>query len=111
MNYSNTSIVDLTAIGDGNDQALLCRTSANSTAWCGHSSTATSVPEWYFPNRSAVGIAGDGSSFYVSRGPSVIELHRRNMQVMSPSGVYRCQLPDSMGISQTLYVGIYVGGG
>ena len=35
----------------------------------------------------AVGIAGDGGSFYVSRGPSVIELHRRNM-VMSPSGVY-----------------------
>ena len=86
VNYSNNSIVNLTTIGD-NDQALLCRTNANSTACCGHSSTATSVSEWYFPNWSAVGIAGDGGSFYVSRGRSVIELHRRNM-VMSPSGVY-----------------------
>lgn len=61
---------------------------------------------WLFPNGSDVGINGNGGSFYRDRGPSVVRLHRRNDALMA-SGVYHCHIPDSSGVTQNFYIGLY----
>ena len=40
----------------------------------------------------------------------MVRLNRRN-NATSPTGVYRCEIPDASGTNQTLYVGIYVESG
>ena len=37
--------------------------------------------------------------------PSAVSLHRRSGT--PPTGVYRCEIPDASGTSQSIYVGIY----
>ena len=65
------------------------------------------MAQWYFPvNNSAIQSGSSGSSLYRNRGPSAVRLNRRH-QVTAPSGVYRCEIPDASGTSQSIYVGIY----
>ena len=105
--YGNNSVVAVTDIGE-NDEALLCYT--NSTACCRNNLRETnSTREWHFPNGSVVGMNDNGDDFYGNRGPSVVRLNRRNNALM-PTGVFRCEVPDANGSSQSLYVGIYPSG-
>ena len=62
--------------------------------------------EWYFPDSNQVLINGSGSDMYRTKGPSAVRLHRRN-NAMMPIGVFRCEIPDASGHSQSIYVGVY----
>ena len=57
-----------------------------------------------------MGIAGSGSTstadFSRSRRPSAVLMNRRN-NVISPTGLYRCEVLDSAGVFQSLYIGVY----
>ena len=59
---------------------------------------------WYFPNGTEVPPDSRGWNFSITRGPGVVQLHRRTGGV---SGIYRCVIPDQSGVNQTLYVGLY----
>ena len=96
--YQNNSIVTLEDIGEGDD-ALLCVT--NLTNCC----QAPVRGNWFFPNETTVHSSGDlNTAFYRTRGEMVVPLHRRRGGV---DGIYRCEIPDSMEVTQTIYIGVY----
>ena len=49
--------------------------------------------------------ADDGTCLYVTRADGVISLNRRNSDCIPPtSGLWRCDIPDSSGEIQSLYI-------
>ena len=108
--YYNNSIVTLEDIGNNIDTALLCMT--NLTACCRPSqANGFSLGNWYFPNGTRVpndfiinrtiGLIWD---FYRDRGLMVVRMKRRGGGV---EGIYHCEIPDSMNVTQTIYIGVY----
>ena len=98
--YHNNSIVTLEDIGEGDD-ALLCRT--NYSACCGHSGMMPALGNWYFPNGSRVPSADGQWDIYRSRGQMVVRMYRRRGGV---EGIYHCEIPDAMNVTQTIYIGV-----
>ena len=107
VHYPNNSEVLLTDIGEG-DNALLCLT--DNTQCCRGSDNPFGVflGQWYFPNGSTPRGSPSGNSIYRTRGPSVVRLNRRN-NATSPTGLYRCEIPDASGTTQTLFVNLTLG--
>ena len=101
--FSNNSVVSITDIGDGED-ALLCHT--DNTQCC---RVRDNLPDrvafglWFFPNGDEVG--NDDGDFFRNRGESIVRLNRRN-NAHSPTGRYRCEIPDASSEEQTLYVDV-----
>ena len=96
--YQNNSIVTLEDIGE-DDDALLCKT--NLTTCCRHPYTAGN---WFFPNETRVPSSGDQRDIYRTRRQGVVLLHRRRG---GAEGIYRCEIPDTMDVTQTIYIGVY----
>ena len=107
VTYQNKSNVILENIGEGDD-ALLCKT--NRTACCHHHIVGMrhSMGNWFFPNGTKVPrvntTSGEMRDFYRDRGQMVVRMHRRGGGV---EGIYRCEIPDTFGFIQTLYIGVY----
>ena len=96
--YRNNSIVTLEDIGEERD-ALLCMT--NFTACC---RPPYNTGNWFFPNGTRVPNSGNQWDFYRTRGQMMVLLHRR---VGGVDGIYRCEIPVSTNINQTIYIGVY----
>ena len=88
-------------IGEENDSALLCMT--NSTACC----QELKFGEWFFPNGTPVLSNGSQLNMYRTGGEMVVRLHRRRGGV---DGIYRCEIPDSLNVTHTIYIGVYSAG-
>ena len=110
--YGNNSVVDLSDIGvgsntlgDGDSMDLRCLT--DSTQCCRGSDNPSGVlGEWYFPDGTPVPAGTERTrNIYRNRGPSVVRLNRRN-NAQSPTGVYRCEIPDASGTTQSIFVGV-----
>ena len=99
--YQNNSLVILEDIGEG-DNALLC---INELTACCQPPYADGIGavmgNWYFPNGTRVPSAGSMWDFYRTRGRSVVLLHRRRG---GENGIYRCQIPDALGVMQTIFI-------
>ena len=101
--FQNNSIVTLENIGKDGD-ALFCMT--NLTACCRRPYTgeAGSVfGNWWFPNASRVS-SQTSEDLYRTRGRMVVLLHRTRG---GEDGIYRCMIPDSVHVTQTIYIGVY----
>ena len=95
----------LEEIGGGTDTALLCMT--NQTACCRSPFTGENRPtlgNWYFPNGTRVPAKGGQRDMYRNRDHSVVRMFRRGGGV---EGIYRCDIPDSKNVTQTIYIGVY----
>ena len=107
--YQNNSLVKLEDVGEGVD-ALLCVT--DQLACCGPLYTgAMGVVRgsWYFPNGTRVPSETDVTSgllwdFFRTRGQSLVLMHRRRGGV---AGIYRCDIPDIVNVTQTIYIGLF----
>ena len=100
--YQNNSCVTLEDIGDGGSDALLCVT--NLTACC-RPPHGPSKGNWYFPNGTRVPSSGNTMwGFQRTRGSMVVRMHRKRGGV---NGIYRCEIPDLMNVTQTIYIGVY----
>ena len=99
----NNSVVVLAEIGDG-PAALYCLT--NLTTCCEDGSGG----EWFLPGETQPVVAGDADSadFTSGRVPSAVLLNRRN-NVMGPTGIYTCRIPDGSGPVRTAYIGVGTG--
>ena len=87
------------------DDALLCIT--NQTACCRPPYTGvngSASGNWFFPNGSRVPNSGRQWDFHRTRGQMVVRLNRRRSGV---EGIYRCEIPDTFGFTQTLYIRVY----
>ena len=98
--FQNNSCVALEDIGE-NDTALLCMT--NLTACCRAPYTGENG-SWFFPNGTRVPSSGESWEFHRTRGPMVVSMYRRRGGV---AGIYRCEIPVSMNVTQTIYIGVY----
>ena len=99
--YCNNSMVTLEDIGEGTN-ALLCMTEL--TACCRSSDTGemrTALGNWFFPNGTRVSSSGH---IRRSRGHMVVRLHRRRG---GEEEIYHCEIPDTMNVIQTIYIGVY----
>ena len=102
---SNQSIVNLEDITGGSD--LLCLTN---TATCcrGRDTGSTGVGFWYFPDGSVVP-SDNSNGLSRDRGTSFVALTHSGSG-SPPSGLYRCEIPDSEGQTVTLFAGVYRSG-
>ena len=94
--YVDGDIILIIDIGEGDD-ALLCLTDR---ADC----CSNPNGEFYYPSGSAVGYSST-NSLYRNRGSQVVRLNRRD-NTLSPVGRYRCEIPDSSGTTQRIYINI-----
>ena len=90
-------------LGEGDD-ALDCRT--NQSACCERSEIGNGplLGNWFFPNATRVRSSNQKRDFYRSRGQMSVRLNRRGGGV---EGIYHCEIPDSMNVTQTIYIGVY----
>ena len=99
--YQNNSLVTLEDIGEKN-ASLLCMTKL--TACCSKSYTSGNpsvLGNWFFPNKTRV---YSDSKIYRDRGHMVVRMNRREG---GEDGIYYCEIPDSMEVKQTIYIGVY----
>ena len=97
---------------DEGDDALLCLT--DNRMCCGRAQSPGHgiLGNWYYPNGTTVGSSvyyyDNGQyimwEFYRNRGQSVVRLNRRRGGV---TGIYCCEIPDIMSVTQFIYIGIY----
>ena len=102
--YQNNSIVTLEDIGESED-ALHCITNLTSCCRSGDASSGAKG-NWYFPNGTKVPGSTVDWNIFRSRGQRVVHLSRRRGGV---DGVYHCEIPDTMNITQNVYIGVYTG--
>ena len=98
-------MVILENIGEGDD-ALICMTEL--TACCRPPYTSgmgkTAVGNWFFPNGTRLPSSGVQWDFHRMRDLMEVSLHRRRG---GEEGIYRCMIPDTMNVNQTIYIGVY----
>ena len=98
--YANNSFVNIDDIGE-DDEALLCKT--DKAECCG--TRPNRFGEFYYPLGARVPIKKAGQGFYRNRDEQQIRLNRRP-GTMAPTGVYRCEIPDSSGVMQKVFINI-----
>ena len=87
-----------TNIGEGHNDSLHCVTDNSDCCTNGQGN-------WYDETGGEVQQGSDGdSNLYVTRGDGVVYLNRRTG---GSSGMWRCDIPDSNGVQQSIY--IYLG--
>ena len=96
--YLNNSVISLHEVGEG-ENALICKTDKQDC--CG--TPPNRFGEFYYPSGSVVPIRNRLDKFYRQRGDSEIYLNRR-ADSTSPTGTYRCVIPNAAGILQTLNI-------
>ena len=108
----NHGYVDLSLVGDAEDDSVQCHTDL--TTCCTSGLASADRPDWYSPGSGGVSLAFSSGSddIYQHRGSQRIDLRRRN-NALSPSGIYHCEIPTDDGdlVRETVYVGIYGSGG
>ena len=96
---SNNSFIYYPDIGDEDSAALKCVT--NRESCCNESNTGG----WRDERGRPVHQGADGvACLYVTRGDRVISLHRKSGCTDHTSGLWRCDIPDSSGEMQSLYI-------
>ena len=78
-------------------------------ACCGHDQSPGRgiLGDWYYPNGTRVVNSLNMWEFYRNRGQSVVRMNRRRGGV---NGIYHCEIPDTAGVNQTIYIGVYTAG-
>ena len=105
--YGNNSLVTLTDIGEGDAAALVCLTDREI---CCRASDGGLHGDWYFPDSGLIPDGFGNATIYRNRGARRVRLNRRN-NAQSPTGVYRCEIPDASGTTQSIYVGLFLESG
>lgn len=97
--YVDGSTVSLSDIGEGDAGALLCKTDK---VGCCKSSLQG---EFYYPDDTLVPVRAIGHPVYRNRGEGYIRLNYYGSGG-APTGLYRCEIPDSSGALQSISINI-----
>ena len=65
------------------------------------------IGNWFFPNGTCVPswtVNGLMWNFYRTSGLSVVYLNRKRG---GAEGLYHCEIPDTLNITQSIYIGVY----
>ena len=105
--YSPNVALDFMDIGvDGN--SLRCLTPLTQCCRGSENPNGGALGHWRFPEGSIVPSRSSGADLSRTRGASSVLLHRSN-NVMSPTGVYTCEIPDNSTTTRELNVYLYAG--
>ena len=88
-------------IGEGGD-ALLCLIEQPEYLYTG--AIDDDRGNWYFPNGTQINSSGDSLDLNRTRGQIVVRLNRRQVRV---PGIYRCEIPNELNVTQNIYIGVY----
>ena len=99
--YYNNSAVLISEIGEG-DNAIYCRT--DKVDCCG--TRPNRFGEFYYPNGVEVPVSAQRHGFYRNRGEQIVRLNRRE-GVGSPTGTYRCEVPNANGETVKIYITLF----
>ena len=115
---NNSYVTD--RIGSDEKMALLCHTDKTDCCDNSLSPNGTVLGNWYSPDGDAVSLLNDykeGSgvgtnesivttlnSFFVSRGASVVRLHRADIISPLEQGQFFCEVPNADGITERVNV-------
>ena len=97
--YGNNSRVSLADVDEGKENALICRTDRLNC--CG--TPPNRFGHFYYPSGLQVPVNSAGQGFYRNRGDQLIRLNRR-AGATSPTGKYRCEIPDASGEMQNICI-------
>ena len=99
----NHGFVLLDNIGES-PNSLRCLT--ENRMCCAHAQSpgGAVLGDWYYPNGTGVANSGLQWEFYRNRDQSVVRLNRRRGGV---TGIYHCVIPDTTGVDQTMFIGVY----
>ena len=104
----NHGYVDLSLVGEAEDGSDSVQCHTDLTSYCTSGLAKNDRPDWYFPDGTPMGFSSGGGDIYQARGAQRNELRRRN-NALSPSGIYRCEIPIDDGdggfVRETVYVG------
>ena len=107
----NHGYVNLGQVGTSPFNRVQCHTNLST---CCRSQEGRYRGQWYFPNGDALQSQSRGSDIYYSGGNMRVDLHRNNTAV-SPTGIYRCEIPiikaSGTTVRATVYVGLYTSRG
>ena len=99
-NYANNSVIIITVIGETNttsNTGLQCITDKRPCCQIGRTG------EWYFPDGAPVPVKGGATIFYRNRGgDGTVNLNRLSSNVMSPTGLFCCVVPDAADVTQKI---------
>ena len=101
MNYTNNSVIAITEIEQTNttsNKGLQCVTDRRPCCAIG-----VRAGQWFFPdNGGMVPNQGSATTFYRNRGDDgTVNLNRLNSDVMMPTGMFCCVVPDATGVNMS----------
>ena len=103
----NHGYVDLGLIRRGFANSVQCRTDLST---CCTSQQGNHRGQWYLPDGQPV-TEGDDVDFYQRNRSRVVDLRRR-INVTSPTGIFRCEIPTiAVNEGESVYVGLYTSEG
>ena len=115
--YANNSIIGINLVGEGypglphitDGGALECHTDDTTCCRGIDNPDGPGRGEWYYPDGTVVPPPGGGTEFYRTRQHKVIRLNR--IHDLSPTGVYRCEIPGAGGVTIIRYITLSDTGG
>ena len=114
VTFANNSVINIHLVGEGypgimqtDSGALECHTDDTTCCRGRDSPNGTGRGEWYYPNGTEVPPPGGDDGFYRTRNHTVIRLNRG--ATLSPTGIYRCDVPGAGGIIITRYIQLSTG--
>ena len=114
VTFANNSVINIELVGEGypgivqtDSGALECHTDDITCCRGIDNPNGTGRGDWYFPDGTEVPPPG-GYGFYRTRGHMVIRLNRGG-GTLSPTGMYRCDIPGAGGIIITRYIQLGIG--
>ena len=94
---ANNSYIYYANISDGN-RTLKCKTD-------NHNCCNSDNGNWTDERGTSVHQGADGATcLYVTRGQGVVSLNRKSDCIPDTSGLWRCDIPDSSEVMQSLYI-------
>ena len=105
--YPPNVALDLTDIGVDTN-LLRCLTPLIPCCRGSDNPNGGALADWDFPNGSVVASKSTGNDISRTRGLSSVVLHRLD-HVMSPTGVYTCEIPDNSNSTREMNVYLYAG--
>ena len=118
ITFANNSVIDINLVGEGyptfnisqtDSGALECHTDDTTCCRGKDNPNGGGRGEWYYPNGTMVPAPGGDDGFYRSRDHMVIRLNRGGKLTLSPTGIYRCDIPGAGRISRTRYIQLQLG--
>ena len=116
-NLPNHSYVDLNLVGTvGSDPGNTVRCITDLGTCC-RGVDGIHRGHWYFPDETKLQLASPELDIFERHVAQRVTIRRRN-NALSPSGIYRCDIPtaavhddNDLSVGETVYVGLYASGG